>query len=113
MLRHLGSLRTEYTSDVDDIARDFYNPCLREASSYDRITGFFSSTVFHLTPPALGTFVIENNGTMRLLCSPRLSNPDADNLLYGYAAREDAELVETLKVPSAGWVKWKTVELKK
>ena len=101
MLRDLGSLRTEYTSDVDDIARDFYNPCLREASSYDRITGFFSSTVFHLAHPALGSFITENNGMMRLLCSPRLSNPDADNLLYGYAARQDAELVEALRAELA------------
>lgn len=62
MLRNLGSLRTEYTSDVDDIARDFYNLCLREASSYDRITGFFSSTVFHLTHPALGVFITEITG---------------------------------------------------
>lgn len=97
MLKDLGSLRTEYTSDVDDIATDFYNPCLREASSYDRITGFFSSTVFHLTHPALNVFVTENDGQMRLLCSPRLSGPDADNLLYGYAAREDSELVDVLR----------------
>jgi superfamily II DNA or RNA helicase len=97
MLRDLGRLRTEYTSDVDDIARDFYNLCLREASSYDRITGFFSSTVFHLTQPALGTFITQNNGTMRLLCSPRLSVPDADSLLYGYAARDDDALVDALR----------------
>ena len=101
MLRDLGRLHTEYTSDVDDIARDFYNPCLREASSYDRITGFFSSTVFHLTHPALGKFITENGGTMRLLCSPRLSGADADNLLYGYAAREDAELVQALRAELA------------
>lgn len=101
MLRDLGSLRTEYTSDDDDIARDFYNPCLREASFYDRITGFFSSTVFHLTHPALATFITENNGRMRLLCSPRLSGPDADNLLYGYAAREDAKLVQALRAELA------------
>jgi superfamily II DNA or RNA helicase len=96
MLRNLGTLRTEYTSDVDDIARDFYNPCLREATIYDRITGFFSSTVFHLTHPALGHFVTHNGGAIRLLCSPRLSNPDADGLLYGYDARDDSDLVAML-----------------
>jgi hypothetical protein len=96
MLRNLGTLRTEYTSDVDDIVRDFYNPCPREATTYDRITGFFSSTVFHLTHPALGQFVTHNGGAIRLLCSPRLSNPDADGLLYGYEARDDADLVATL-----------------
>lgn len=97
MLKDLGSLRTEYTSDADDIARDFYNPCLREASSYDRITGFFSSTVFQLTHPALSAFITQHHGTIRLLCSPRLSDSDADGLLYGYAARDDASLVEALR----------------
>ena len=96
MLRELGTLRTEYTSDVDDLAGDFFNPCLRQASSYDRITGFFSSTVFHLTHAALNVFFTENHGTMRLLCSPRLSGSDADNLLYGYAARDDAALADAL-----------------
>jgi superfamily II DNA or RNA helicase len=96
MLKDLGDLRTEYTSDTDDIAQDFYNPCLREASSYDRITGFFSSTVFHLTHPALSTFIAQHHGVIRLLCSPRLSDSDADGLLYGYAARNDASLVEAL-----------------
>lgn len=97
MLKNLGSLRTEYTSDVDDIAEAFYNPCLREASSYDRITGYFSSTIFHLTHRALGVFITRNNGTIRLLCSPRLSASDADSLLYGYAARDDADLADALR----------------
>lgn len=97
MLRDLGNLKTEYASDADDIARDFYNPCLREASTYDRITGFFSSTVFHLIHPALSTFITERSGAIRLLCSPRLSNADADGLLFGYAARGDASLVEELR----------------
>jgi superfamily II DNA or RNA helicase len=101
MLRDLGSLRTEYTSDVDDIARDFYNLCLGEASSYDRITGFFSSTIFQLSHRSLGTFITENNGIMRLLCSPRLSGTDADSLLYGYEARDDAALVDTLRAELA------------
>ncbi|WP_448629879.1 DEAD/DEAH box helicase family protein [Cellulomonas soli] len=96
MLRDLGSLRTEYTSDGDDIARDFYNPCLRESSAYDRITGFFSSTVFHLTQAGLSVFFAANAGAMRLICSPRLSTNDADGLLYGYSARSDAELAAAL-----------------
>jgi superfamily II DNA or RNA helicase len=97
MLRDLGSFRTDYASDADDIVRDFYNPCFRQACSYDRITGFFSSTVFHLTHPALATFITERHGTMRLLCSPRISDADADSLLYGYAARDDASLVDALR----------------
>jgi superfamily II DNA or RNA helicase len=97
MLKDLGTLATEYTSDANDIARDFYIPCLRESVAYDRITGFFSSTVFHLLHSALAVFVTENQGSMRLLCSPRLSGPDADSLLFGYAARTNAHLVATLR----------------
>lgn len=101
MLRNLGTLATEYTSDTSDIARDFYTPCLRESVTYDRITGFFSSTVFHLIHPALAVFVTENDGAMRLLCSPRLSGPDADSLIFGYAARTNTALVEALQAELA------------
>ncbi|MGC5564785.1 DEAD/DEAH box helicase family protein [Streptomyces sp. FR-108] len=96
MLTDLGELRTEYSSDVSDIAADFYNPCLSESLAYDRITGFFSSTIFHLTRRALGRFVLSNGGRMRLLCSPRLSERDADGLLYGYRARDDESLGRVL-----------------
>lgn len=96
MLTDLGHLRTDYSSDVDDIARDFYNPCLSEGIRYDRITGFFSSTVFHITWNALETFVLHNGGQLRLLCSPRLAERDADGILYGYKARGDDELARRL-----------------
>lgn len=101
MLKNLGTLATEYTSDTSDIAQDFYDPCLRESTTYDRLTGFFSSTVFHLIHPALGVFFTENDGSMRLLCSPRVSGPDADSLLFGYAARTNAELVVSLRTELA------------
>jgi len=97
MLIDLGTLKTEYASDVNDIASDFYNPCLREAVRYDRVTGFFSSSIFHLTWPALAAFIRVNDGKMRLLCSPRLSDRDADGLLYGYEARDDATLIARLR----------------
>lgn len=96
MLRDLGSLRTEYSSDTHDIAAEFYNPCLSEAHEYDRITGFFSSTVFHLTWPAMRKFILANDGKIRLLCSPRMSDRDADGIVYGYKARDDQMLAEAL-----------------
>lgn len=97
MLRKLGELKTEYSSESDDIARDFYAPCFQNATSYDRITGFFSSTVFHLLHEPLGDFIHSNGGKMRILCSPKMSAGDADGLVYGYAARDDAELSTVLE----------------
>jgi superfamily II DNA or RNA helicase len=92
VLTELGSLKTDYASDVDDIAAGFYNPCLRNSIQYDRITGYFSSSVFHLTWHALSDFVMGNDGTMRILCSPKLSERDAQGLIFGYEARDDAAL---------------------
>lgn len=96
MLKAVGELKTEYSSETDDIARDFYAPCFQRATHYDRITGFFSSTVFHLLHGSLDTFFQTNGGKMRILCSPRLSSNDAEGLLYGYAARDDTELANLL-----------------
>ncbi|MGW2029781.1 DEAD/DEAH box helicase family protein [Streptomyces sp. NPDC001811] len=96
MLTELGNIKTDYASDSDDIADEFYNPCLRHSIQYDRITGYFSSSVFHLTWRALSTFVLQNDGKMRLLCSPRLSEKDAEGLLFGYTARNDESLASQL-----------------
>jgi len=85
------ALRTSYHKGQDDIAEDFYLPCMRRAVRYDRAVGFFQSTVFGIAWPALRTFV-EHNGTMRILCSHVLSEPDAEALSDGYAARLDAEI---------------------
>ena len=98
MLRALGELKTEYSSDQDDLAREFYDPCFRNANSYDRITGFFSSTIFYLLHEAMATFVLDNEGTIRLLCSPRISQRDIDGVLFGYEARSDKELTEALQL---------------
>ncbi|GAA2123716.1 DEAD/DEAH box helicase family protein [Kitasatospora saccharophila] len=96
MLSRLGELQTEYVSDSCDIATEFYNPCLSASVTYDRITGFFSSTAFLLTWKALSTFVLANEGKIRIICSPRLSEQDADGLVYGYKARSEDELSEYL-----------------
>ena len=91
---------TEYSSDTDDIARDFYAPAMSGAISYDRITGFFSSGALLLYWPALRLFV-ERGGRVRLLCSPRLSPDDAGGLERGYAARTDGDLAKTLRAELA------------
>ena len=46
-----------YDKSVDDIAEDFYLPCMRSAIRYDRISGYFSSAVFSISWPALKAFV--------------------------------------------------------
>lgn len=85
------TLRTSYHKGRDDIAEDFYLPCMRRASEYDRAVGYFRSTVFLIAWPALRYFV-EGGGKIRVLCSQVLTDKDIDALEEGYTARVDQAL---------------------
>ncbi len=76
-----------YHKPEDDIAREFYLPCLARAVLYDRAVGFFSSAIYALAWTSLRAFV-DGGGKMRLICSPVLTADDADAMAEGYAARE-------------------------
>ena len=84
-----------YDKSVDDIAEDFYLPCMRSAIRYDRISGYFSSAVFSISWPALKAFV-KAGGHMRLICSPVFSSTDITAVKEGYAALSDEDLSAAL-----------------
>lgn len=86
----------EYAKDTDNLIADFYLPAMTGAVRYDRITGYFASTVFVLYWEALRTF-LGRSGRIRILCSPALSEPDANGLALGYQARNDAALATRLE----------------
>jgi len=94
MLRNLN-FKQAYHKPEDDIAREFYLPGLAHATSYDRAVGFFSSAVYVLAWPSLREFVA-NQGKIRLICSPVLSESDSDALYEGYSIRSEAEQSERL-----------------
>jgi hypothetical protein len=72
-------LKQSYESVEDDLVKDFYEPVLNEAVNYDRIAGFFTSSSFAVSAKGIYN-LIQNNGTMRLLVSPRLSKGDIEAL---------------------------------
>ena len=80
-----------YDKSTDNIAEQFYLPCMRAAHRYDRISGYFSSAIFSIAWPALKAFVAAG-GRMQLICSPVFSSTDIGALHDGYAALTDAEL---------------------
>lgn len=80
-----------YDKSVDNLAGEFYLPCMRAATRYDRISGYFSSAVFSIAWPALKEFV-KAGGRMRLICSPVFSSTDIGALRQGYEAFSDEEL---------------------
>lgn len=66
-----------YSSSGSSLLNDFYIPALSNASSYDRATGYFSSAILALAPISFSEFAARG-GRMRLLCSPHLSQEDAE-----------------------------------
>lgn len=84
-----------YDKSVDNIADDFYLPCMHASVRYDRIAGYFSSAVFSVAWPALKDFVAAH-GRMRLICSPVFSSVDRHALESGYEAMSDDELSQAL-----------------
>ncbi|MHA1747718.1 MAG: DEAD/DEAH box helicase family protein, partial [Promethearchaeota archaeon] len=68
-------LKEAYDSDIDDILREFYIPVLSQSISYQRISGFFSSSTLAITAKGILNF-IKNNGKMKLICSSKFSESD-------------------------------------
>ena len=90
------NLQPSYHKGEDDIASDFYLPCMKRATRYDRAVGFFKSSVYLLSWGSLKSFV-KNGGKMRIICSPVLDRDDQDALKTGYNARTDDELSQELQ----------------
>lgn len=84
------SLKTDYRKGRDDIARDFYLPCMKVANQYDRAVGFFNSAIYVIAWPSLKDFVARN-AKMRLICSPILPPSDIEAIECGYSQRFEQE----------------------
>ena len=82
------TLKTRYRTGEDDLVNDFYLPCLRVASEYDRAVGYFTSGALALSAPALVPFLV-NGGQMRLVVSPHLTKADVDAMVSGYDRRDE------------------------
>ncbi len=81
--------KSSYNKIDHNIADEFYLPCMRNATQYDRITGYFGSAIYVIAWDALKDF-IHNSGKMRIICSPFISEEDAHALSEGNHAKSDA-----------------------
>jgi superfamily II DNA or RNA helicase len=80
-------LRQSYRSDETDIATEFMVPCLSEATTYDRATGYFTSGVLQRLMVGLEIFV-RTRGHIRLVASPHLTPEDVEQIDKGYRDRD-------------------------
>ena len=80
-------IKREYRSSLENIAKDFYIPTLKEAITYDRAVGFFSSSIF--VKIAVGIIaLVRRGGKIRLIASPNLSEQDIEAIRLGYEERD-------------------------
>ena len=81
------NLKPSYYTTTSDIVTDFYNPVLQVATSYDRVSGYFSSKALAAYAKGLKG-LIQNDGKMRLIISQDISEADFDLIKQGYDLRE-------------------------
>lgn len=79
-------LKSEYRSRVDDMVKDFYLPLLKNAVSYQRAVGFFSSSALVEISKGIATMAGQG-GKIQIVASPYLSNEDIEAIRFGYEER--------------------------
>ena len=72
----------------NNIAEDFYNPVMKKAISFDRISGFFSSKALALYSEGLEHFLKEKC-RYRLIVSKEISELDYNEIKLGYQIKRN------------------------
>ena len=82
-------IKRSYISYGDkNIADSLIKPALKQAVLYERTAGFFSSGVLETILPGVVSLV-RNNGRIKLITSPKLSDKDVEAISLGYSKREE------------------------
>jgi superfamily II DNA or RNA helicase len=68
-------LKAIYCSELDDLGKDFFTPCLKLCIAYDRAAGYFSTGALRSWAGAVKNLISENN-KIRLIVSPELGEKE-------------------------------------
>lgn len=89
-------LKRIYTTSIDDLSKDFFQPLLMNSKLYDRGVGFFSSGWLRANSEGMFDFAT-NGGYARWVTSPILSEDDWKHLCLGELARQDDIVYEIIE----------------
>src|ERR1700722_10104924 len=89
-------LKKVYSSSSDNLLMDFYNPVLENAIKYDRITGYFSPTVFSVCAKGLSSMFV-NGGKMRLITSIEVDQKTFESIKA--SKKLTSEVLEEYQIP--------------
>lgn len=79
-------LERRYRTGSHDLVRDFYIPCLSQATTYRRAVGYFSSGALAQAAQGLNR-LIDRGGKVELIASPQLTVEDIKAMKRGLVAR--------------------------
>ncbi|MGL5205255.1 MAG: hypothetical protein ACRC63_03315, partial [Metamycoplasmataceae bacterium] len=74
MLKNI-KLKNSYTTQSSNIVEEFYIPVFKQVKTYDRATGYFSSSILKLYAKGLEYFKAKN-GKIRFIMSNEISEDD-------------------------------------
>lgn len=104
LLSSLG-IDAHYRTGERDPVEGFYKPCLSAAVRYSRAVGYFRSSIFSVVGKPFLEFA-RRGGTARLVCSPSITEDDAQAIASGYIHRDEAiaralerDIAELLSAP--------------
>ena len=86
-------LSNSYSSSFSDLLDDFYIPALEVAIQYRRAAGYFSSAILSAIEIALSGY-IDRGGRIQIICSPRMTEEDANAIVDGFGDREVASVLQ-------------------
>ncbi len=86
MFRDL-KLKPVYTSDENNISKEFYNPVLKYAISFDRTSAYFSAKALSMYAEGLEYFS-RNGWQYRLIISHDISQEDYEEIKKGYTIKK-------------------------
>ena len=89
-------IENEYRSLIHNVVKDFYTPLLAEACLYQRAVGFFSSSsLISMTEGIKG--LLQNQGRIEVVASPRLTVEDLEAIEDGLQRRDDVILESLIR----------------
>ena len=101
-------LDAHYRTGERDPVGGFYQPCLSAATRYARAVGYFRSSIFSIIGQPFLEFA-SRGGTARLVCSPSITEDDAQAIASGYVSRDEAiaqaidrDILKLLSAPALG-----------
>lgn len=84
-----------YFKNRHEVFSEFYKPCMENSIRYDRVSGYFGSSVFVVINDALKDF-INKDGHIRIICSPVLTDADYDAIKNGYSRKLSNVAIQSL-----------------